>query len=146
MDEGRTAIRIPKERKHPRAVDRIESAHLRALPNAIIIGAQKAGTTSLHRYLSGHPEVGVANAKEVHYFSVRFNNGMDWYRAHFPIEGEASIVMESSHSYLFHPFAPERVHAALPEVKLIALLRNPSRSRLFPASDELPEGDRAALV
>jgi hypothetical protein len=125
MDEGRTAIRIPKERKHPRAVDRIESAHLRALPNAIIIGAQKAGTTSLHRYLSGHPEVGVANAKEVHYFSVRFNNVMDWYRAHFPIEGEASIVMESSHSYLFHPFAPKRVHAALPEVKLIALLRNP---------------------
>jgi hypothetical protein len=125
VNERRTAIRVPKERKHPRAIERIESAHLRALPNAIIIGAQKAGTTSLHRYLSGHPEVGVANAKEVHYFSVRFNNVMDWYRAHFPIQGEASIVLESSHSYLFHPLAPERVHRALPQVKLIALLRNP---------------------
>jgi hypothetical protein len=123
--EGSTAIRVPKERQHPRAIDRIESAHLRALPTAVIIGAQKAGTTSLHRYLSEHPDVGVPNAKEVHYFSIRSDNHMDWYRAHFPLQGEAPIVLESSPSYLFHPRAAERVHRALPQVKLIALLRNP---------------------
>jgi hypothetical protein len=125
MPEQRPGIRVPPEREHLRAIERIESAHLRQLPDVVIVGTQKGGTTSLNRYLSGHPDIGVAIAKEVHFFSVRFDNGLDWYRAHFPLQGEARIVIEASHSYLVHPRAPARLHAALPQVKLIALLRNP---------------------
>jgi hypothetical protein len=124
MDE-RTRFRVPEERVHWKALAGIETAQLRQLPDAIIIGAQKAGTTSLNRYLGDHPDIGIAKSKEVHYFSMRFDNGMDWYQAHFPLRGKAATVVEDSPSYLFHPEAPRRMKQILPRVKLIALLRNP---------------------
>ena len=90
MDE-RLKFRAPEDRVHEKAVARIDTAQLRQLPDAIIIGAQKAGTTSLNQYLGDHPDIGIATSKEVHYFSMRFGNGMDWYRAHFPLRGESEF-------------------------------------------------------
>lgn len=112
-----------EERDPPRP--RIESAHLRQLPDFIIIGTQRGGTTSLYRYLTEHPEVGAAFRKEVHFFDRYFDKGMDWYRAHFPLQGEFPIVGEASPYYLFHPEAPARIAAAVPAARFIALLRNP---------------------
>lgn len=99
------------------------------LPSYIIIGAQKGGTTFLHRLLMQHPEVKPAFAKEVHYFDFNFDKGERWYRSHFPLEvpskSRKQITGEATPYYLFHPYAARRTASLLPRVKLIVLLRNP---------------------
>lgn len=101
----------------------------RQAPDFVIIGAQRGGTTSLYSYLTRHPAVGAALRKEIHFFDINHARGMDWgmdwYMAHFPPRGEALVVGEASPFYLFHPEVPARMAAAVPRVKLIALLRNP---------------------
>jgi len=94
-------------------------------PTFMIIGAQKAGTTSLHQYLGEHPDVGMPTTKEVHYFDFEAQRPLDWYRAHFPLRGSCSHTGEATPLYLFHPAVPARVRAALPDVRLIVLLRDP---------------------
>jgi hypothetical protein len=105
--------------------DRAESAQLRQLPNFAIIGTQKGGTTSLYQYLGRHPDVEPAFKKEIHYFDIHFARGLDWYRAHFPLQTADVVTGEASPSYLFHPRAAERMHATIPGIRLIVLLRNP---------------------
>jgi hypothetical protein len=113
------------------------TAGLRVLPGYLIIGAQRAGTTSLHRYLTQHPAVGtMLRTKGVHFFdSPDYVKGMAWYAAHFPSRsygwwvrrrtGAALLTGEASPYYLFHPSVPARVATQLPGVKLIVLLRDP---------------------
>lgn len=105
--------------------DRIETAGLRQLPDFVIIGTQRGGTTSLYRYLSEHPDVGSALRKEIHFFDRHYEKGMDWYLAHFPLRGGVPMVGEASPNYLFHPNAPKRAKEVLPRAKFIVLLRNP---------------------
>ncbi len=119
------AERGSRERRHEPPGERIATAHLRQAPDFVIIGAQRAGTTSLYHYLTEHPEVGAALRKEVHFFDLHFDRGMDWYLAHFPLQGEATAVGEASPYYLVHPEAPSRMRSAIPHAKCIALLRNP---------------------
>lgn len=99
------------------------------MPHFIIIGAQKAGTSSFHAYLSRHPSVQRALRKEIHYFDLSYSRGEAWYRAHFPSAEELasanSISGEASPYYMAHPHALTRITTDLPDVKLIALLRNP---------------------
>lgn len=106
-----------------------------SLPDFIIIGTQKGGTTSLFHYLSQHPELVASSEKEVHFFDSggtdvpydSFAQGLDWYEKRFPFDWSTTRKkFEASPLYLFHPLAPARIHAALPKVKLIALLRNPT--------------------
>lgn len=105
------------------------TAGYRALPDFIIIGAQKAGTTSLYSYLAQHPQVFPAAKKEVHYFDYFYQNGELWYRSYFPLIGtvkeKKGLTGESSPFYLFHPLCAQRIHEHVPDVKLIVLLRNP---------------------
>lgn len=103
----------------------IATAHLRQPPDYVIIGAQRAGTTSLYKYLCDHPHVGAAYRKEVHYFDRFYDKGWAWYLAHFPQRGQYPVVGEASPFYLFHPEVPHRLRVALPAAKLIVLLRNP---------------------
>jgi len=96
----------------------------------LIIGAQKAGTTSLDRYLSQHLQVCTAPQKEVHFFDLKADWGQPWYESQFPIDRgnpfEVNVrVGEATPYYLFHPAVPERVDALYPDVKLIVLLRDP---------------------
>jgi hypothetical protein len=106
---------------------RITTATLRRLPDFIIIGAQKGGTSSLFSYLNQHPELTLSFVKEVHFFDVNYSHGIKWYKSHFPFKfihpnfktGEASPY------YLFHPLAAQRVYRHCPFVKIIVLLRNP---------------------
>lgn len=98
------------------------------LPTFILIGAPKAGSTSLHHYLAQHPEIHMSNPKEPNYFikEKNFDRGRTWYEALFdaPAEafGESSVGYASSHRY---EGVPERMHRLLPDVKLIYLLRDP---------------------
>src|SRR2546421_10257710 len=61
------------------------TSSLRLLPDFVIIGAQKGGTTSLYSYLIEHPNIIAARMKEVHFFDQHFHKGIDWYRGHFPM-------------------------------------------------------------
>ena len=107
----------------------------RVLPGLIIIGAQKSGTTSLHNYLSQHPQLVPAYRKEVHFFdggldarTDTWSKGVQWYHSHFPRRGdltEGQTTFEASPLYLFNPLVAARIAATLPEVKLVAILRNP---------------------
>jgi Sulfotransferase domain len=98
----------------------------RLLPGFLIVGAQKAGTTSLHAYLSEHPSVLSPATKEVHFFDHDFHRGLSWYRAHFERSTRPGrLGGESTPYYLFHPLVPGRVAEALPDCRLIVVLRNP---------------------
>jgi len=100
------------------------TASVRSLPDFLIIGAQKAGTTALYAYLRWHPDITGPSFKEVSFFDRHYANGERWYRAHLPVKRRA-LVGEASPSYLFHPLAPERVKQMLPNARLVALLRDP---------------------
>jgi len=91
------------------------------LPNLIVIGAQKSGTTSLHHYLSLHPEIMMSKHKELNYFNEELNwkKGLAWYKSHFI--GEAKIYGESSPHYTFYPLykgVAQRMYSIIPEAKL----------------------------
>ncbi len=99
---------------------------LRMLPDFLLVGAQRCGTTSMYRVLSEHPAVKKAVLhKGVHYFDMNYERGLRWYRAHFPLRTGGAVTFESSPYYLFHPLAAERIAADLPGVKLIVLVRDP---------------------
>lgn len=70
-------------------VYRSATASMRALPDFLIIGEAKCGTTSLYDDLARHPLVREAAVKEVHFFDIRFHKGLDWYRAQFPLHWRA---------------------------------------------------------
>jgi hypothetical protein len=103
----------------------LATAGVRPLPDFLILGAQKAGTTALYAYLRWHPEITGPSFKEVSFFDRHYVRGERWYRAHLPASRSGKIVGEASPSYLFHPLAPERVAQMLPSARLIVLLRNP---------------------
>jgi len=97
-------------------------------PNFIIIGAQKCGTTNLYKNLIKHPYIAPALVKEVHFFDINFQKGLNWYYSHFISKhacGHKLITGEASPYYIFHPHVPKRISKIIPKVKLIVLLRNP---------------------
>jgi hypothetical protein len=109
---------------------------LRVLPDYLIIGAARAGTTSLHAQIEQHPDVLPSRRQEVHFFdSPRYLNGANYYRLYFPSRarmrwqelrrGRRPLTGESSPYALFHPHAAERVRALLPDARFIVLLRDP---------------------
>ena len=107
----------------------------RQLPSFVMVGAQRAGTTSLFRALMAHPQVHSANFhKGVNYFDVNYHRDFSWYRGHFPTtaslrargrDDAPPITFEASGYYMWHPCAPERLARHLPEVKVLAMLRDP---------------------
>ncbi|MFL5981077.1 MAG: sulfotransferase domain-containing protein [Gaiellaceae bacterium] len=100
------------------------TASVRPLPDFLILGAQKAGTTALYAYLRWHPNIRGPSFKEVSFFDRHYARGERWYRAHLPVK-RGALVGEASPSYLFHPLAPERVRQMIPAARLIALVRDP---------------------
>lgn len=90
----------------------------------LIVGATKSATTWLQQSLQLDPAVFMPDP-ELHYFSREFHRGDEWYLAHFANGDKHRLVGEKSNSYLDCPEAPSRIHAALPQVKLVAQLRNP---------------------
>jgi len=101
---------------------------LRVLPDFLVIGVMKGGTTSFFNYLARHPQVRPPFRKEIKFFDIHYPQGLGWYRAHFPMRFKMKAGMvtgEATPYYIFHPGAPGRVAARLPRARLIVLLRNP---------------------
>jgi hypothetical protein len=99
-----------------------------ALPNLIIIGAMKCGTSSMHNYLDAHPEISMSRQKELNFFSFdrHWQRGEDWYGHHF--SSAAAIRGESSPSYSKFPkvpHVPERMRTVIPSARFIYLVRDP---------------------
>jgi Sulfotransferase family len=100
------------------------------LPNFLVIGAMKAGTTSLHRYLREHPQVFMPEEKELDFFVAekRWGRGRSWYEAQFAAAGDAMAVGEASPTYTMYPEftgVPGRIQALLPEARLVYAVRHP---------------------
>lgn len=117
---------------HP-ATDAPKNPVQNLLPNLFIIGAMKSGTTSLHYYLSLHPEISMAKEKEPHLFerhwcpenSDKWQEKLQWYASLFK---EKKIRGESSTGYTMYPDRPnipQRIHSLVPDAKLIYLVRHP---------------------
>jgi Sulfotransferase family len=98
------------------------------LPDFVIIGAAKAATTSLARYLGAHPEIFMAESKEVNYFSFHHDAGPDWYESHFEAAAPGQRIGEASPQYTRHPAIPhcaERMAETIPKAQLIYSVREP---------------------
>lgn len=104
-------------------------------PGFIMVGASRAGTTSLFQALSAHPQVlRPAVNKGVRYFDLNYPRGMDWYLGHFPLRwtgrrgsqrGGPATAFEASGYYIYHPFAVPRIAEDLPGIRIVAMLRDP---------------------
>lgn len=100
------------------------------LPNFLIIGAMKAGTTSLYEYLRRHPQIFMPAVKELNFFVAERNwdRGRDWYEKHFQGAEAASAVGEATTHYTRFPQfegVPKRIAGLLPDVRLIYVVRDP---------------------
>ncbi len=111
----------------------------RILPDFVIIGCQRGGTSSLYTYLGLHPEIGPSLRKETEYFTINFGKGERWYRAHFPLRirrsfsswrGKRLLTFEATPDYLLDPRAAERCKDLLPGAKIVVLLREPAERAL----------------
>lgn len=118
----------------------VATASRRVAPTFLVVGAKRGGTTSLWRWLQQHPGVlplvpAVQQIKSPHYFDIHYAKGEQWYRSHFPTRsayeraarrlGHRPAVGEASPYYMFHPLVPERVAAAVPDVRIVMTLRDP---------------------
>jgi len=115
-----------------------------SMPNFLIIGAQKAGTSSLYYYLKQHPQIYMSPLKEPHFFtyegakleesfakaerneSFAIINNIEDYQKLFQGAPESSLKGEASPSYIYAPQAAERIKHYIPDIKLIAILRHPA--------------------
>ena len=109
------------------------------MPNFIIIGAGRAGTTALYSYLIQHPDIFPAYTEkhdpvgDLHFFEYMISNKVEWYKSHFPTQFTKSyhkikkpfITGEFTSTYMYHQAVPKRIFNLLPEIKLISILRNP---------------------
>ena len=98
------------------------------LPNLIVVGSIKCGTTSLHNYLNMHPDIAMSKIKEVEYFSENYDKPLKWYLNHF--DQQAKIVGETSPHYTFQKDLNiekilQRIKSDLPNVKIIYIAREP---------------------
>lgn len=97
------------------------------VPGFLVVGTKRGGSTSVYHYIAQHPEVAPCRtAKGTHYFDVNHRRGFRWYLSGFEKASPSwKITGEGSPYYMFHPLAPTRIAAELPDVKLIAVLRDP---------------------
>jgi len=129
---------VPEQHRRMLARARLQARQptgaVRILPDVLVVGAMRCGTSSLYRTLGAHPSVVPSLRKEIGYFSVDHARGENWYRAHFPtvatraayaLLGRSLLTFECTPDYLLSQHAPRRAKALLPDAKIIVLLRDP---------------------
>ncbi len=123
----RARERYAADRKRGGRVPRRRRGHA-AMPNLIIIGGLKCGTTSIHHYLGLHPEIQMSKPKELNFFveELNWDLGLDWYRGRFddrfPVRGESSPHYTNMPRYTG---VAERIREHCPDAKLIYMVRDP---------------------
>lgn len=125
-------------------------------PDFLIIGAPRSGTTYLARNLENHPSIAIASSKEdpfandLHYFDINtpkgmenYRRGVEWYFQQFQHIPDNILVGEKTADYLVDPDSPKLIKDLLPEIKLIAILRDPierAQSHFWHSKHRLPTG------
>jgi len=109
--------------------------YFHTLPNFLIIGAAKCGTSSLYEYLMQHPCIGKSLTKQIHFFDRYYDKKLSWYKVCFPFVWEKFYIErilqkkfatgEATPHYMTHPLAPKRAFEVIPSAKIIVMLRNP---------------------
>ena len=94
------------------------------LPNFVVIGAMRSGSTSLYKYLQAHPEVYMPR-KEIHFFDRKWDRGLSWYHTRFEGHSGQPAVGEATPTYLAEPAALDRMASTIPDARLLAVLRDP---------------------
>ncbi|HYJ77188.1 MAG TPA: sulfotransferase [Actinomycetes bacterium] len=95
------------------------------LPDFVVVGAQKAGTTSLYRMLRKHPQIHMPGTKELHFFDVHWDRGVQWYSQQFTPGRWQWRRGEATPYYLYRTVVRERMLEVLPKARIVVILRNP---------------------
>lgn len=130
---------------------RMATSGIRALPDFIIAGAQKCGTSSMHQYFTQHPRLLAGSIKEVHFFDGgldplwdKYSGGEALYRSYFPLRAtvrqKKALCFEASPDYIFNPMAAERMADMVPDAKIVVLLRDPVERAISHYFHELRRG------
>jgi hypothetical protein len=123
----------------------------RVLPNFVVAGTQRGGTTSLFIYLLAHEQVlGPRRAKGVHYFDTNWHESDAWYRSNFPLQstvdamakasGTTPAIGEGAPYYMFHPLIPGRIHDLMPDCRVLLVLREPLDRAMSHHNHEVKRG------
>ena len=134
---------------------RFLTGRIRILPDFLIIGAQKSGTTTLYYNLIKHPYIKPPFTKEIKFFTRKFKFAINWYRGFFPSKAYKFIIKkfnkkgfitgESTPHYIIYPHTPKRIYSILPNVKLIILVRNPVYRTFSHYHHTLRNGSRGGI-
>ena len=132
LADHNTSYKIAKS-SYGKYIDFTGAFHI--LPDFLIIGAVRAGSTSLYEGLKTHPNVFGSKIKEIYFFDANFHRGVNWYKRFFPskwkkfqitkIHKKKFLTGEATPHYISYSHAPKRVFNLIPNVKLIVILRNP---------------------
>ena len=95
------------------------------LPDFVIVGAVRSGSTALYRYLADHPSISMPDNKEVRFFNRRYDRGLDWYAQQFVGAADDQTIGEATPGYMNDPETIDRMAATIPDARLIAILRDP---------------------
>ncbi|HEX2238779.1 MAG TPA: sulfotransferase [Gammaproteobacteria bacterium] len=97
------------------------------LPNFLIVGASRCGTTWMAKNLRLHQEIFMPSIKELHFFDKDFGKGWEYYASFFPKEKcwHCKAIGEATPAYLYRPEVPKLIRSGIPDVKIIVSLRNP---------------------
>lgn len=100
------------------------------LPDVLVVGAMKCGTSAVHAYLDAHPDVAMSSPKELNFFNEHWPRGLEWYAAQ--LDADAKVRGESSPGYTSPSFpeVPERIAGVVPWVRLVYLVRDPLQRAL----------------
>ena len=102
------------------------------LPNFLIVGAQKSGTTSLHDILKAHPQTNMSETKEINFFTnnEKLKKGLNYYSTFFKQDHKSIATGESSPGYICYPNVHKLIHQYLGEIKIVIILRDPIKRAL----------------
>jgi hypothetical protein len=95
------------------------------LPDLLVVGGMRCGSTSLYRLLDAHPRVCMATPKELHFFDRHFDSGLDWYAQHFASAEAGQLCGEATPGYMYNREVVRRMSAAVPACKYVVILRHP---------------------
>jgi hypothetical protein len=105
--------------------DDTHGAHPRTLPDFLVIGAARSGTTWIAKNLDSHPDIFIPREKELHFFDYQYSKGLDFYASFYRNMGSATAIGEATPAYLHFEPAAARIRKHLPDANMIASLRNP---------------------
>jgi hypothetical protein len=119
--------------KHAVRAYAVATSGLRGGPDFLLVGAKRAGTTTLYDAVVRHPEVAplfprIERIKSPHYFDLHHDRGPRWYRSHFPIRrplGADRMTGDAAPYLLYHPLAPAWAGREVPDARIVAMLRDP---------------------